>query len=411
MVFSDEFDTVGSAYSLSPLWLPTAGRYNNLCLKTVTETRPLASPTHLRPSDAPSASPSPPPTPVISVVMPTFNGERFLRPAIESILAQTFAAFELIVIDDGSTDATPQILASFHDPRIVLLANPRNLGIAASTNRGLAAARGEFIALHDHDDISLPHRFQTQLDFLNSHPDIALVGSAATLIDDNSIPYAEYREPEDDIELKWEALFRCPISHTSVMVRRRVMLETGGYSLDPVLKVASDYDLLSRIVMHYRVANLSQPLVRWRRHAEASMITDEPQLRRGIENVSLRNLHSLQNGASYLDADWNYRCLGSRAFLCTPTGQGSNLPPEQVISGLLLLCALQGIFFRQYAPLRPASARLSRRLNWTWGKHAVALSARSPWDLRSRIRMLLLGTCCLWRVVRTGRRAPGAGMS
>ena len=125
-------------------------------------------------------------TPVVSVVMCTYNGERFLRPAIESILNQTFRDFELVV-DDGSTDRTPRILAEFkaRDTRVIVLTNERNLGIAAATNRGLAAARGEYIALQDHDDISLPHRFQTQVDFLNSHSEIALVGSDATLIDDN----------------------------------------------------------------------------------------------------------------------------------------------------------------------------------------------------------------------------------
>jgi len=334
--------------------------------------------------------------PLVSVVMPTYNGERFLRPAIESILNQTFRDFELIVIDDGSTDTTPRILAEFKhkDDRLIVLSNEQNLGIAAATNRGLAAARGEYVALQDHDDLSLPRRFQTQVDFLNSHPEIALVGSAAELIDENGVTYDEYHEPEDDIELKWETLFRCPISHTSVMVRRRVMLETGGYSPDPTLKVASDYDLLSRIVMRYRVANLSQPLVQWRRHPAASMITDESQLKRGIESVSLRNLRVLQNGRSDPESDLDC-LLGSRAFLCTPTGQLPGLPPEQVISGLKFLCALQETFSRAYTPSRPASARLRRRLNWTWGKHAVALAFRARWDWRSRARILLAGVARL----------------
>src|SRR5579872_6896113 len=189
-------------------------------------------------------------TPAISVVMPTYNGERFLRPAIESILNQTFPNFELIIIDDGSTDNTPHILSEFKDTRLTVLTNQQNLGIAVATNRGLAAARGEYIALQDHDDISLPHRFQTQLDFLNTHPEIALVGSAAELIDENGVPYADYFEPENDIDIKWETLFRCPISHTSVMARRKVLLDVGGYSTDGALRVASDYDFLSRVVMY-----------------------------------------------------------------------------------------------------------------------------------------------------------------
>jgi len=343
-------------------------------------------------------------TPAISVVMPTYNGERFLRPAIDSILNQTFPNFELIVIDDGSTDNTPRILTEFNDDRLIILTNDRNQGIAAATNRGLSAARGEYIALQDHDDISLPHRFQTQLDFLNTHPEIALVGSAATLIDENGIAYENYVEPEDDIDLKWETLFRCPISHTSVMLRRRVMSETGGYSPDPTLKVASDYDLLSRIVMRHRVANLSQPLVQWRRHPAASMIADQPRLIRGVESVSMRNLRALQNGKPETELN---RLLGSRAFLCTPAGQLPALAPEQVISGLQFLCELQETFRRTYDCSHSAEARLRRRLNWNWGKHAVALAMRAPWDARSRLQILIMGIRCLLAAARSSP-APGA---
>jgi hypothetical protein len=351
-----------------------------------------------------------PRAPLISVVMPTYNGERFLRPAIDSILNQTLRDFELIVIDDGSTDSTPRILAEYKgkDDRLIVLTNERNLGIAAATNRGLAAARGEYVALQDHDDISLPHRFQTQLDFLRSHPEIALVGSAATLIDENGVAYGFYVEPEDDIELKWETLFRCPISHTSVMARCRVFLDVGGYSTEKMLKVASDYDLLSRIVTRYQVANLGQPLVKWRRHPTASMITDETQLKRGIEGVSLRNLRALQNGHSHPQPGVDH-LLGSRAFLCMPAGQLPTVAPEQVISGLRFLCELQETFRRTYDASSSATTRLRRRLNWIWGKHAVALAFRAHWSLRSRARVLVLGLRCLSPVWM--RLKPSGGRS
>src|SRR6202041_1354445 len=182
-------------------------------------------------------------TPAISVLMPTYNGERFLRPAIESILNQTFPNFELIVIDDGSTDNTPHILSEFNDTRLTVLTNPKNSGIAAATNRALSAARAEYIALQDHDDISLPHRLQTQLDFLNTHPEIALVGSAATLIDQNGIPYAEFPLPCEEIDIKWRLLVVGDAFHyTSIMVRRNAMQEIGRYGEDPAFRYSEAYD-------------------------------------------------------------------------------------------------------------------------------------------------------------------------
>jgi hypothetical protein len=334
--------------------------------------------------------------------MPTYNGERFLRPAIESILNQTFCDFELIVIDDGSTDSTPRILDEFkaQDDRLIVLTNERNLGIAGATNRGLAAARGEYVALQDHDDISLAHRFQTQMDFLNSHPEIALLGSAATLIDENGVAYDECPEPEDDIELKWETLFRCPIRHTSVMVRRGVMCEIGGYSADPTLTVATDYDLLSRVVMRHRVANLNERLIKWRRHPSAASITrDQEQLRAG-ESTSLRNIRALilRGDSLGIEPSQQYALEGSRAFLCTPAGQLTSLPPEQIIAGLRFLSDLLETFYRTYRFSHSEAARHRRRLSWVWGKHAVALAARSDWDLRSRMRMSMLGIRCLSKI-------------
>jgi len=343
-------------------------------------------------------------TPAISVLMPTYNGERFLRPTIESILNQTFPNFELIIIDDGSTDNTPQILSEFKDTRLTVLTNQQNLGIAAATNRGLAAARGEYIALQDHDDISLPHRLQTQLDFLNTHPEIALVGSAAELIDENGIAYDNYREPENDIELKWEALFRCPIRHTSVVVRRKVICEIGGYSADSTLNVASDYDLLSRIVMRYGVANLDERLVRWRRHpAATSIMHDQDQLRAG-EFTSLRNIRALfqNDDRTSVGLDQQYLLEGSRAFLCTPVGLLPGLPPRQIISGLRFLDNIFETFCRNYDVSSCSASRLRKRLNWIWGKHGVALAVRSCWDLRSRIHIALLGMRCFCRVAWEG---------
>jgi glycosyltransferase involved in cell wall biosynthesis len=351
-------------------------------------------------------------SPVASVVMPTYNGERFLRPAIDSILNQTFRGFELILIDDGSTDSTPRILEEFKekDPRIVVLRNERNLGIAGATNRGLAAARGQYLALQDHDDISLPHRLQTELNFLQSHPDIAVVGSAATLINDDGVPYGEFPLPCEEIDIKWRFLFQGdPFHYTSIMVRRRAMEEIGGYGEDAAFRFSEAYDPFSRIAMRHRMVNLPETLVLWRRHPEATSLRYGPKQGFTGETIAFRNLCLLDDLRTGEPPDSSSRngspngrryqyYVGFKAFLMTPAGQFPALPPGQVVSALKFYCDIQEMFYKVHRFPYLVVARHRRAPNWKWGKHAVALALRAPWDLKSRVRILLLGIRCLWHV-------------
>lgn len=356
-------------------------------------------------------------TPVVSVVMPTYNGERFLRPAIESILNQTFQDFELIVVDDSSTDSTPHILSEVQDDRLVILKNERNLGIAGATNIGLAAAHGEYIALQDHDDISLPHRLQTEVDFLNSHPEIALVGSAATLMDENGLTYEDFPFPTEEIDLKWKLLWDCSFHHTAIMVRRAVILGIGGYGEDPAFRFAECYDPLSRLSMRHGIANLPDRLVLWRRHPGQTSMRHQQQQMSAAELISFRSVCALidaecgirsadgsvsrdatVSGVSWSNVDeravkndeW-LRYLGARAFLFTPGGELPALPAGQVTSGLRFLREIQSAFYQMHAFPRFAVLRHCRHMNWIWGKHAIALAFRAPWDWRSSARMLMLG--------------------
>jgi glycosyltransferase involved in cell wall biosynthesis len=340
--------------------------------------------------------------PRISVVMPTYNGERFLRPAIESILSQTFRDFELIAIDDGSTDGTAAILREFadRDDRVTLLSNERNLGIAGATNRGLAAARGEFVALHDHDDISLPHRFQTEIDFLRSHADLTVVGSAATLIDENGSQYAEFPLPCDEIDIKWRLLFWGDAFHyTSLMVRRSALQAIGGYGEDTAFRYAEAYDPFGRLAMGHHMVNLPEKLVLWRRHPSATSFQRQQEQLRSGEVISERNIALLGDlGRRYRDL---HHCIaGLRAFTSTPAGHFPVLPAQQVIDGLGFVRKLQKNFYRAHGFSRAAIAQHRRPLYWIWGKHAVALALRAPWPLRERLTMLSLGLRCLCGWVR-----------
>src|SRR5215469_11490611 len=228
--------------------------------------------------------------PRVSVVIGAYNGERFLRPAIESILNQTFRDFELIVIDDCSTDNSPQILREFTDERMRLIRNERNLGIAGTTNKGIAAARGEYIALQDHDDLSWPTRFECQVAFLDSHPQAGMVGSSCNVIDEEGKLVPHWPVEYENIHLRWAILWRCPFFHTSVVLRRSSIQEVGGYSSDPQYRFSEDYEFMSRVAVRYAVANLPQLLACWRVHIASASHSYVKQQAAAMSAISQRNI-------------------------------------------------------------------------------------------------------------------------
>src|SRR5437660_8722271 len=151
---------------------------------------------------------------MVSVILCTFKGELFLGEAIDSVLAQSLRAFELIIIDDNGTvnkSATQAILNRYDDPRIVLIANVENIGYAASLNKGIAIAKGSYIAIQEHDDVSLPTRLERQVKYLESHSEIALVSSSAIVINECGHSEGIREEYCDDIDLKWLILWGQPV--------------------------------------------------------------------------------------------------------------------------------------------------------------------------------------------------------
>jgi len=200
--------------------------------------------------------------PQISVVMSVFNGASHLEEAITSILQQTFANFELIIVNDASTDATGDILEKFDDCRIRVITNPNNLGLTRSLNIGMAAARGKYIARMDADDLSLPHRLERQWQFLESHPDYALVGSSYYRIDEQGEIRALIQVLTEDADIRAGLTQQNWFGHGSVMMRREAVEQVGGYDED--FTYAQDYDLWLRMSEHVKIANLEEPLYCWR---------------------------------------------------------------------------------------------------------------------------------------------------
>jgi glycosyltransferase involved in cell wall biosynthesis len=203
----------------------------------------------------------------ISVVMSVYNGEAFLAKAIESILNQTFRDFEFLIVDDGSTDATPEILSTYakQDARIRIVRH-ENKGRAVSLNIGIDLATGKYIARMDADDVAVPYRLAEQMEFMERHPEVGLLGGAIELISATGLVIKTSQPPLEDSEIKSLMLHYNPMFHPTVVMRKDVALAAGGYR--KALLDADDYDLWLRMSERSRLANLGKTMVQYRIHSE-----------------------------------------------------------------------------------------------------------------------------------------------
>lgn len=198
--------------------------------------------------------------PTISVVLPVYNGAAYIKAAIDSILAQSFSDFELIIINDGSSDASDPIILNFTDNRIRYL-QQENRGLAATLNIAIGLAQGEFIARQDQDDISAATRLQAQVDFLRANHDVGMVGSNAEIWVNDQKTDRLLAHPTDDALIHFALLFDNPFVHSSVMIRRSVFAQVGGYSEDKSRQPPEDYELWSRISREFKLANIPKNLL------------------------------------------------------------------------------------------------------------------------------------------------------
>ena len=198
--------------------------------------------------------------PLVSIVLPTMNGASFIGATIDSILNQTLQNFELIIIDDGSTDNTLEILGQYHDPRIQILTQ-ENQGVCRSTNRGFALARGKYLSRHDHDDLSLPNRFERQVRFLDEHPEYAFTGSWAQIWSNGIQTERIHQHPSSPGLVAFSLLFNSPFVHTSCLMRKAVYELTGGYTTQIDRVPPEDYEFFSRISRSFTMTNLPECLV------------------------------------------------------------------------------------------------------------------------------------------------------
>ena len=207
--------------------------------------------------------------PILSVLMPVRNSQAYVERAIESILEQSFPSFELIIIDDDSDVETKQILKAWsgRDSRILIETNRARRGVTWSLNRALSLARGSFIARHDADDWSSPQRFQTQLNFLDSNADIALVGTWTIIVDSRGEPMRQKKWPSDPAKIAERLVTQNVITHGSICARKELFERCGGYR--DFFPVSQDRDLWLRAIEQFKLSNIPQFLYFLRSHDQS----------------------------------------------------------------------------------------------------------------------------------------------
>lgn len=193
--------------------------------------------------------------------MSVYNGAAHIGRAVESILDQDFPSFELIILDDRSVDDTVQVLARFQDPRIQLVLNKENRGLTKNLNAAIRLATGEFIARQDADDFSEPARIGKQVQYLDNHPAVAVVGCHVAVADDVGTSIGTWQFPCCDAEIKKRLLTQNSFCHGAVMMRREALMSCGFYREQ--FRYAQDFDLWQRVAERYALANLPEVLYEW----------------------------------------------------------------------------------------------------------------------------------------------------
>ena len=210
--------------------------------------------------------------PQVTVVMAVYNAAQFLREAVTSVLAQTYSDFELIAVDDASSDNSLSILESFADARMRIIRHPTNLGAALSRNDALAAAQGEFVAIMDADDVCAPTRLSRQVSFLEANPQVGIVGCGIyDNIDGKGAAFSTSYLPRDNETIQRSLMEQWCFLHSSIMLRRELFERAGGYR--QVFEPAEDHDLVLRILEYCEAHNLYEPLVKYRLNPKGLSVT------------------------------------------------------------------------------------------------------------------------------------------
>lgn len=227
----------------------------------------------------------------LSVITSVYNEEKYIRESLESVFNQTFKDFELIVINDGSTDSTRDILIEYVNkyPNMRLLENKYNEGIPVSRNRALIEAKGEYVAIHDGDDISLPDRFLTEVQHLEWNKNVVVVGSHAIKISSTGQKTGSMTYPPVDTQKAYSMILRMkfnPIIDPSCMYRRETIIEFGGYPMEPEWITVPDFHLWCRLISsNLRISNIQKPLIKYRINPKGVTRTRQKEMIEATDQV------------------------------------------------------------------------------------------------------------------------------
>jgi glycosyltransferase involved in cell wall biosynthesis len=260
-------------------------------------------------------------TPKVSVLMSVYNGSRYLKESIDSILNQTFTDLEFIIIDDCSTDDSGEIISEYaeKDQRIVLIKNPENIGLTKSLNKGLKIAKGEYVARQDADDISLPERLTKQVSLLNKEPEVALVSCNIALIDPDGNPIEkQIRACHPDLVSLHLLFYNHLGGHSQVIFRRELVINLGGYCES--FRYSQDYELWCRIDKVGRIYILPEILLQQRRHNQSITLAKASEQEAYALSIVQNNISQLIGKeisieeAKYLKEFW-VGCWGPKSAL------------------------------------------------------------------------------------------------
>jgi glycosyltransferase involved in cell wall biosynthesis len=242
--------------------------------------------------------------PPLSIVLPVFNAAQYLSSALDSLLNQTFKDFELMIVNDFSSDRTEEIIKEYQrkDSRINYVLNEFQKGLAGALNTGLKHSQGKYIARADGDDLNYPQRLKLQYEFLEKNPTIALVGAGYRAFNEKGVRLKIYH-PLQSIELAWRCVSNTPFCHPTVMFRREVVAQAGGYPF----QVSEDFGLFSKITQKYPCKNINQILIDYREHPDNYSSKQKDEILENVKAIAKENYKFYLNNLDFFEDFFSFQ--------------------------------------------------------------------------------------------------------